>query len=292
MQGNRLLAQQLTAGGDRLPQLAIEAFTQAEHATAQPAQLGRRVVTDAPTGVEGPLDPPLPRRQIGQRPSPLCQRARSHPPSGRRGRPYCRGEHQQADAAQLEAVAVELLGQLGQRLLEARHESAVDEQLGRLAVAPTALLEPHGIGERAERQQPRAAQIGGCLAGEHRQQLGQIQRLAGGFRGDRRGLDRHRREASSLRQGTGVPNVERAEPAAPPVVGVAGELVLGQPGAPILGQLAQHLFARLHLLALALHRGLLEMLTLLELGQDTRLLALPLEPPEGVLEALVFTYVH
>jgi len=34
------------------------------------------------------------------------------------------------------------------------------------------------------------------------------------------------------------------------------------------------------------------MLTLLELGQNARLLALPLESPQGVLKALVFAYVY
>src|SRR5260370_41416891 len=67
---------------------------------------------------------------------------------------------------------------------------------------------------------------------------------------------------------------------------------LSQTLTALLDQLAEDLLARLYGLALALDRRLLEVLPLPQLGQDSRLLDLALEPAERVLEALLLTHMH
>jgi len=67
---------------------------------------------------------------------------------------------------------------------------------------------------------------------------------------------------------------------------------LRQTLAPLLLQLAHDLFASLHGFALALDRGLLIVLPLPELRQDSGLLDFALEATERVLEALFFAHVH
>src|SRR5512140_3367341 len=63
------------------------------------------------------------------------------------------------------------------------------------------------------------------------------------------------------------------------------------PGAALLGELAQHLLAGGDRLPLPLRRGLLVVLSLLELGKDSGLLAFAFEATEGVLERLVLLHV-
>jgi hypothetical protein len=64
----------------------------------------------------------------------------------------------------------------------------------------------------------------------------------------------------------------------PPEAGSAGGAT------PLLGELAGHLLAGLDRLALALDGRLLEVLALLELGENAGLLALALETAQRVLE--------
>src|SRR5262245_12991259 len=67
---------------------------------------------------------------------------------------------------------------------------------------------------------------------------------------------------------------------------------LGQALATLFHQFAGDLLLGLHGLALALDRWLLEVLALAKLGQNPRLLNLPLEPAQRVLEALFLAYVN
>ena len=67
---------------------------------------------------------------------------------------------------------------------------------------------------------------------------------------------------------------------------------LRQTLAPLFLELAHDLLAGLDGLALALDRGLLIVLPLPELRQDSGLLHLPLETAERVLKALLFAHVH
>jgi hypothetical protein len=65
-----------------------------------------------------------------------------------------------------------------------------------------------------------------------------------------------------------------------------------QTQATLFGQLTQDLFSCLHELPFPLHGGFLEVLTLLEFGQNTGLLALPFEAAEGVLEAFFIAHMN
>jgi hypothetical protein len=62
-----------------------------------------------------------------------------------------------------------------------------------------------------------------------------------------------------------------------------------QTEAPFFGELAHRLLLRLHVLALAFDRRLLEMLSLLELGQHARLLTLALETAQCAFETFLFS---
>ena len=67
---------------------------------------------------------------------------------------------------------------------------------------------------------------------------------------------------------------------------------LSQALTTLFQQLAHDLLAGLHGLALALHRGLLEVLPLTQLGQDSRFLDFALESAQRVLEALLLAHMH
>ena len=69
-------------------------------------------------------------------------------------------------------------------------------------------------------------------------------------------------------------------------------LVFVTAGAAILGKLAQHLFPGRDCFPLPLRARLFVMLTLFQLGQNPRLLTLPLEAAKRILECLVFFDVY
>src|SRR4029077_4729096 len=67
---------------------------------------------------------------------------------------------------------------------------------------------------------------------------------------------------------------------------------LSQALTTLFQQLPHDLLAGLHGLALALHRGLLEVLPFPQLGQDSRFLDFALETAQGVLKALLLAHMH
>jgi hypothetical protein len=62
-------------------------------------------------------------------------------------------------------------------------------------------------------------------------------------------------------------------------------------GPALLGEFPEHLLARSDRLALSLGRRLLVMLPFFQFGEDSGLLALPLESPKSILEGLIFFHV-
>src|SRR5437763_14879299 len=63
-------------------------------------------------------------------------------------------------------------------------------------------------------------------------------------------------------------------------------------GAALFGEFPQHFLARSTRFSLALRARFFVMLTLFQLGEDSRLFALPLEAAQRVFESLVFFYVY
>src|SRR5438046_2812628 len=63
-------------------------------------------------------------------------------------------------------------------------------------------------------------------------------------------------------------------------------------GASLFSELPQHLLARGDRFPLALRARLLVMLSLLQFGEDSRLLAFPFEPAERIFKGLVLFHVN